>query len=125
MLQLFRQFTEDSSVKRSRSTALYSLQWVMGLILASIPMALYAKSPEWILIFFILSFGILFIVFIGAYIYLLRIDRDALRSENFNLSKMAIEKGLVGDDITGLIEDNDSMKQLNNTEAVKKSEGSK
>ena len=43
-------------------------------------------------------------VTLGAYIYLLIADRDALRSETFSLSKLAIEKGLVGDNISGLIQ---------------------
>ena len=122
--QSFRQFAEGSSAKGARSTALHSLQWGMGLILASIPMALYAGSPEWLLIFLASCLGILFMTFIGAYIYLLNIDRDALRSENFSLSKMAIEKGLVGDNITGLIQNNNDTKQLGSMDAVS-DEGSK
>lgn len=44
------------------------------------------------------------LVFLGAYIYLLLRDPDALRSEEFSLNKMALEKGLVGDSTHGFID---------------------
>ena len=44
------------------------------------------------------------IVYILAYIYLLFHDRDALRSEKYSLQKLAIERGLVGDSETGIID---------------------
>ena len=101
--QLFRQFFEGASAKGARSTALHSLQWGMGIILTGIPVCLFAGSPEWFLIFLASCFGIMFLTFIGSYVFLLKKDRDALRSEQFSLSKMAIEKGLIGDNIAGLM----------------------
>ena len=44
------------------------------------------------------------IVYILAYIHLLFHDRDALRSEKYSLQKLAIERGLVGDSETGIID---------------------
>ena len=41
------------------------------------------------------------IAFLVAYFILLFIDRDALRSERFTLSKMAIEKSVTGDSLRG------------------------
>jgi hypothetical protein len=38
-----------------------------------------------------------------AYFFLLFNDRDALRSERFTLSKMAIEKSVTGDSLKGFI----------------------
>lgn len=41
-------------------------------------------------------------IYLGAYIYFMFKNPDALRSETFTLRKMAIEKSLHGDDLTGL-----------------------
>ena len=35
-------------------------------------------------------------------IYCLINDRDSLRSEKFTIQKLAIEKGIMGDDVTGI-----------------------
>ena len=116
--QLFGQFFESASVKGARSTALQSLQWGKGLILAGIPTALIAGSPQWLMIVLASCLGIMFLTFIGSYLFLLANDRDALRSEHFSLSKMAIEKGLVGDNVTGLIEDKENVKNLIDAQVV-------
>jgi hypothetical protein len=50
----------------------------------------------------VISIAMVLMVFLVAYGYLLLKNPDALRSENFTLSKLAIEKGLVGDNISGL-----------------------
>jgi hypothetical protein len=44
-----------------------------------------------------------FILFIGAYIYCLFNDREALRSETYSIQKLAIERGFVGDSATGIL----------------------
>jgi hypothetical protein len=41
------------------------------------------------------------IAFLVAYFILLFVDRDALRSERFTLSKLAIEKSVTGDSLRG------------------------
>jgi hypothetical protein len=56
-------------------------------------------------------FGITWLVFIGAYCYLLAVDRESLRSEAFSLRKLALEirklaleKGVYGDDTSGVFD---------------------
>jgi hypothetical protein len=41
------------------------------------------------------------LAFLVAYFILLFVDRDALRSERFTLSKLAIEKSVTGDSLRG------------------------
>ena len=48
--------------------------------------------------------GIVLAVFIFGFIYLLFKNPDALRSEHYSLSKLAMEKGLLGDSVRGLLE---------------------
>lgn len=105
MLQIFKTLSQGSNAKGARSTALHSLQWGLGLILAGLTTATWVKSPDWIIILLAILLCTLFLTYIGSYIYLLFSDRDALRSESFTLSKMAIERGLLGDNVTGLIDE--------------------
>jgi len=64
--------------------------------------------PYWIGTVFALFGFIIIGVSIYAYIYCLKHDRDALRSEWFSISKKAIEHGVFGDSTTGMISDNNT-----------------
>jgi hypothetical protein len=48
--------------------------------------------------------GVVLVVFLAAYVFLLIKNPDALRSEEFSLSKMALEKGLIGDTTSGFVD---------------------
>jgi hypothetical protein len=87
-----------------RSTALVALQWFAGITLVGLLAAIVEKAPAWVLIGLGITFVILVAAFLGAYFYLLMYDRDALRSERFTLSKIAMERGLLGDSTRGLVE---------------------
>lgn len=63
--------------------------------------------PYWVRLFPIVLFGAAFAVYIGAFLYLLFRDKDALRSETYSLKKLAIEQGLVGDNETGFFAKSD------------------
>jgi hypothetical protein len=102
MVETFKELLTQASARGSRSTALHPLGWALGIILAALPACLWAHAPDWLLIGLGVSAALMVILYAGAYIYLLISDRDALRSERFTLSKLAIEKGLVGDNISGL-----------------------
>lgn len=97
-----RSFLSQASAKGARSTALHSLQWALGLLLASLPPMVWAKAPEWLMALTVALVVVVILVFLGAYVFLLLKNPDALRSEEFSLSKLALEKGLVGDNIVGL-----------------------
>lgn len=112
MMELMRHVLEGASAKGARSTALHSLQWGIGLLLAGIPASVLAQSPEWVIIVIVVLLSLVIAVYILAYLFLLFTDRDALRSEQFTLSKMAIERGLIGDNLTGLLEEHPGAKNL-------------
>src|SRR5688572_24932875 len=95
-------FFSQASAKGARSTALHALQWALGMLLASVTACLWVGAPIWLLVTVLGGAGLVLLVFLGAYVFLLLRNPDALRSENFSLSKMAIEKGLVGDSTYGL-----------------------
>lgn len=125
MTQILKHFFEGSSAKGARSTALHSLQWGLGLLLTGIPVAVYVDSPTWLIVVLSALLVILFTTYIGSYLYLLFKDRDALRSEHFTLSKMAIERGLMGDSMTGLIEEGDRVNKLIDKKVVNDEEDKK
>lgn len=65
--------------------------------------AAQVKAPEWILgaIFVVLALAAALYLF--AFGFCLLVDRDALRSEKFVTDKLAIEKGVYGDDQIGVV----------------------
>lgn len=64
----------------------------------------FRDAPEWLLVLMAALVGISVATYIGGYLYFAVKDPDALRSEKFTLSKMAIEKNLIGDNTAGLFE---------------------
>ena len=50
--------------------------------------------------------GVLLVLFICAYVYFGFTDPDALRSEHYALSKLRIERGVLGDSVGGLRDEN-------------------
>ena len=104
MPNFIQSFFSQASAKGARSTALHALQWMIAMLLTSITIMAIKGAPVWILIVLLVPFGAVLVTFIYAYVFLLKKDIDALRSERFALSKMAIERGLVGDSLSGLRE---------------------
>jgi hypothetical protein len=99
----FNQFNSSASGKRS--SVLSPVIWFIGLFMTSILTGFKLGIPEYVLIIFITIFIIGCILFIGAYIYSFFKSPDHLRSESFIISKMKIEKGITGDQLTGQFND--------------------
>lgn len=102
-LQMIREFFLASEVAGSRSTALQSVLAFFGLLLGGTLVAALAGADRWLVAALAIASGIDFVTFLIAFFYLLAKDPDALRSERFTLQKMALERGLVGDNIGGLV----------------------
>ena len=62
------------------------------------------KAPQWTIIAMITFLALTILIYLGSYIYFALKNPDALRSEKFTLSKIAIEKNLIGDSNVGLHE---------------------
>ena len=103
-LGVIRLLYEQARATGSRSTALHPIQWLLGLSLTATVSAASFGSPSWLVIALFVLSGISVTLFIGAYLFLLFRDRDALRSERYGLQKMVIEKGLLGDDMSGIMD---------------------
>ncbi len=101
---LFKELLQEASTSGSRSTALKPLTWLVGILVAGV-VSLAAYNPTfWLLVVVVALLAVVVVVFLGSYIYFMVKNPDALRSERFTLSKMKIEKNLIGDDKSGLKE---------------------
>jgi hypothetical protein len=93
---------QQANIGQSRSSVLNPLQWMLVILVFGVGICLLAHSPSWLVVLFAIMLGLVLSLFLGAYIYFARTNPDALRSEQFSLSKLAIEKGMVGDTLSGL-----------------------
>lgn len=100
----------------SRSSILSILAWILGSILASITLAGIFKAEKWILIGL---FGLLVLMIISvliAFFFCLFTNRtDVLRSERFNIEKMALEKHIPEDSLNGQLR---TISPLENARAI-------
>lgn len=92
-----------SDASGSKSTVLKPLTWFLSLIIGGLLFLLKFEAPNWIIVLFSIIISISILFFFFAYIYCLFYDRDALRSESYSIQKMAIEKGVIGDNVTGVL----------------------
>ncbi|OTG82347.1 hypothetical protein [Acinetobacter sp. ANC 4648] len=86
----------------SRSSILSILAWILGSILAAITLSSIFKAEKWILIgLFALLVLMIFSVLVAFFFCLFTNKTDALRSEKFNIEKLAIEKHVPEDSLNG------------------------
>lgn len=117
-VELFRMLSE-ANVKATRSTALRPLVVVfISLIIATLAGA-REKLTGWIVVSMGIAAALAFLALLVAYFYLLVKDRDCLRSEKYTLTKLAIEHGLLGDDVVGTFKsvDNGGTKVLDSSDS--------
>jgi hypothetical protein len=113
MLEQIKSWFDLAQIGQSRSSITNPLQWTMVILLVAILSCALAKLPMWVIIFLLVCFGLVFGLFLYAYLHFMHTKPDVLRSEQFHLQKMAIEHGYVGDSIHGLTE---AAKALSNGE---------
>jgi hypothetical protein len=105
-MAFIRALLQQASAEGSRSTALKPLGWLVGMLCAS-SIALFSFSnpiPLWVGITFVALTVLAVAGYLIAYFFLMIKDRDALRSERYSIQKLAIEKGIVGDNISGVLQ---------------------
>lgn len=107
-LQLAASLREQMNATLSRSDVLKPLAWLVGLLLTGLIMAVATKADQWVIGTLVGAIALAIATYIGAYVFCLFVDRDALRSERYSLQKMAIEQRLIGDSSSGLFEPEDA-----------------
>lgn len=88
-------------LKGSRSTALKPIIWMTGILapttVAAIFLQLFLGVPKWTSIFFCTATGLSVLLYVVAYLYFMIHDQNALRSEEYLLEKLPIERTAMGD----------------------------
>ncbi len=104
---IWQSLMHRASAHGTKTSALSPLVWLAAISMAGLGTALVASAPPWWLPAFcaaltLVTFAAVFV----AFAYFARTNPDALRSEKFMLTKMALEKSqsVKGDHITGLVD---------------------
>jgi hypothetical protein len=103
-VELIRSLLQQATAQGSRSTALNPLGWALAIILSALLGSVFDHPPGWLAPSLAAGAGLVVVAYIVAYFFLLMNDRDALRSERFQLSKIALERSVIGDNIAGFLE---------------------
>lgn len=107
-LQEMRERLGMASEHGAKSSALRPLQWTLGIILSATIAAGTAGMDPAIVTAGAAASGLVLLTLLGAYVFFARRDPDALRSEQYKIYKMAIERGALGDDKRGLYQMNNA-----------------
>jgi hypothetical protein len=102
--ELLRAFLQQASATGTRSTVLSDLRWFFAIVISALLVGLKVNAPLWILILLACFAGLIALIYLASYIYFGLRNPDALRSEKFTLSKLAIERSVVGDNLSGFID---------------------
>lgn len=103
-IELIRSFLQQATAQGSRSTVLTELRWFVGILLSAILVAVSLHAAQWILIIlvvFLCAAGALYLI---AYVFFGLKNPDALRSEKYTLTKLAIERSVTGDSVKGFFD---------------------
>ena len=100
--EFIQQFLARSTANASRSTVLTDLRWLLGILLAGLLGTGRANVPAWVVVLLGVLCGIAATLYVVAYVYFSLTQPDALRSERFTLSKLALEQSSrQGDNVKG------------------------
>jgi hypothetical protein len=96
----------------SRTDVLRALVWPNALLLGGLIWSSGRTTPTFVLVLLSVLLVLFLLLYAAAFIWFGNKDPNLLRSEKFNIEKMAIERGLYGDDRVGLL-DPESNKRSN------------
>lgn len=97
---------QRSIARGSRSTVLAPLNLLIGLLIAGAIGGPSANAPDWLVTAFGIALGVVLLVYLVTYVAFAIRKPDYLRSERYNIEKLTIEKGMIGDDAVGLMDPN-------------------
>ena len=100
-------FFREATAGGAKSTALKPLGWLVALVLPASIGSYHYGAAGWLSTMLGIGAGVSIVSYLLAYFYLLFNDRDAVRSERYSLRKMEIEKGIYGDNVTGIVDEID------------------
>lgn len=121
-VQLLTSLREQMQASLSRTDVLRPMTWLVGILLLGTLLAFSAGLPQIVSHSIAVMLGISVALYIAAYLFCLFTDKDALRSERYSLNKMAIERGLFGDNVTGLLREEETVIEISSDKITKSDE---
>jgi hypothetical protein len=112
MPYFLKQLLQQAEAQGSKSTALSPIGWLFGIAVSGLLGGIYAGAPTAVTVLLSTCVGGAALLYGGAYCYFMLTNVDALRSEKFTITKLAIEHSIKGDNLTGLIDGDDLPKIL-------------
>jgi threonine/homoserine/homoserine lactone efflux protein len=103
-IEMFRSLLQQATAQGSRSTVLNPLGWVLAISVSAVLGCVSLHPEVWLTKLFAGFAIVILVIYLVAYIYFALTNSDALRSEKFTLSKMAIERSMTGDSLKGFAE---------------------
>ena len=108
MPDFVQQFLQHAKTQGSRSNAVTPSAWILATLLGGLAATNAADGPEWLSVTLAGFSGLAVLNFIASYWYFAIKNPDALRSERFTITKLAIEHSAKGDNVVGIVETLDS-----------------
>jgi hypothetical protein len=99
----FRMFLQAGG-RQARSNVISTLGIFLTVMTGGLISAAYVDAEWWIKALFALGLWLGIVLYLSAYVYFAIKDPELLRSEQFTLSKMALEKGMIGDTEKGFVD---------------------
>lgn len=109
-------FFEQALERGSRSSVVTMLVIVMGMLLAGLVFSANTVAP-WVSMLLSGMLGVTFLFFLFWYSFFALKSPDALRSERFSIQKMAIERGMLGDSVSGVVSESDVSNIISRSES--------
>src|SRR4051812_13580102 len=81
----FTGLLNQATAQGTRSTVLRPLGWLLGILVTAMLGCIELKAPSWISIVVLIFLSLAAILYMGAFVYCLCYDRDALRSETYSI----------------------------------------
>ena len=103
-IELLRSLLQQATASGTKSTVLTDLRWCMAILLTALIAILEAHAPDWVLILLASFAALTFALYLAAYVYFALKAPDYLRSEKYSLSKLAIERSVTGDNLSGFVD---------------------
>ncbi len=98
---MWKLLANQTQIGQSRSSVLNPLQWTLAILLLGLGILALSRAPAWIITGGAVGFFVSLAFLLFSYGFFMRKNPDALRSEWYSLNKIALEKGLVGDNLQG------------------------
>jgi hypothetical protein len=85
--------SNQANIGQSRSSILNPLQWMTVILVGGLASFIYAHAPDWLIVLMAVLLSLTFGLFALGFIYFMIREPGALRSENYALLKVAMDKG--------------------------------